>query len=47
VKSGDADAFARAVFLGMSDSIFTKLKANLSYNSSKLFNFSENELRMM
>lgn len=31
----------------MSDSIFKKLKKNFSYDSKKLFIFSENELRMM
>jgi hypothetical protein len=42
VKGGDADAFAKAVFLGMSDSIFSKLKNNLNYDPNKLFNFNDN-----
>jgi hypothetical protein len=31
----------------MSESIFSKLKSGIEYNPSKLFNFNENELRMM
>jgi hypothetical protein len=40
VKDGDAEAFAKTVFLGMPDSIFSKLKKDLAYDPSKLFNFS-------
>ena len=47
VKDGDAQAFARSVFLGIPDSIFSKLKKDIKYDPSKLFNFNENELRMM
>jgi hypothetical protein len=42
VKDGDAEAFARSVFLGIPDSIFSKLKKGMNYDSSKLFNFNEN-----
>ena len=47
VRVGDADSFARSIFLGMSDSIFNKLKKDLDYDPRKLFNFTDNELRML
>lgn len=47
VKNGDAEAFARSIFLGAPESIISKLKKDLNYDPSKLFNFNENELRMM
>ncbi len=42
VRVGDADSFARSIFLGMSESIFNKLKKDLEYDPKKLFNFSDN-----
>jgi hypothetical protein len=47
VKDGDAEGFARSIFLGAPDTIISKLKKGLNYDPDKLFNFNENELRMM
>jgi hypothetical protein len=32
VKTGNSESFAKAVFLGMTDSIFNKLKKGVNYN---------------
>lgn len=45
--AGDEEAFAKSVFLGMSDSIFMQLKKKVSYNPRKLFDFTDNERRMI
>ena len=41
IKQGNSDNFAKAVFLGMPDSLFKKMKKKVQYNPKKLFDYNE------
>ncbi len=37
VRNGDSEGFSKAIYMGLSDSIFNKIKKNLSYDPQRLF----------
>jgi hypothetical protein len=37
VRNGDSEGFSKAIYMGLSDSIFKKIKKNLTYDPQRLF----------
>jgi hypothetical protein len=37
VRNGDSEGFSKAIYLGLSDSIFKKIKKSLTYDPQRLF----------